>query len=348
MPDNPSALVACPIRPSDASAVPRTAFSILPSPPHVRSLPTVGKVLCVKRHMGERGVLVFYSAARQGFIRDENLALVRSLELKDCVLGAFFASASDFERDFAGNQLKAVQKAQDFCRIIGAPPGTAMGHDAEDIHLPAPGNAGSIWLLLEHYLGPLSGAYFHVAPGVFDDEHFSNFQFAKLKSVEYSADLFTFACIPSGIQRLRPPRAGGTSTLVKVPSEARAPEAGEPGNLVFAVARNPPHRRYDAHPEESVASMQVREAVVRQNSNLEQVFLEHLDVKTLSILCARGRLRSLMVQSTLRQPLQNPQIIKLMANLLELAWLHICVQDGLGSAFPTWELLTVLAKRCVE
>ncbi|CUS13187.1 unnamed protein product [Tuber aestivum] len=465
------------------------AFPVPTSPPYICPPLARDGALYVKRHMDEGGVLAFYSAARKGFIRDETFALVRSLELRSCVLGACFASGGEypasaaggeelrhwrelhnggfvavfeellkeriqglkyitivydrgglfpatpnFERDPTGNELKAVQKAQDFCRIIGAyaamhplvqvkistthfalvhalftahsPPQCvtslktsiyrrpamletfrryvlpALGANLEHLALLATGPGSgfppnTIW---DHY----SGAYFHVAPGVFDDEHFfSNFRFEKLKSVEYTADLFTFAWAPSGVQRLcirhsRTAHPHWWRSLGKhalrglenleiwydcdsiVPGGAQSPPPPEDDDTstdfsvcfrdlkALAIARNPPHRRHVVHLEESVASVRIREAVVRANVDLEEVFLEHGDVRTLATLCSRGRLRSLTVQSTLHQPFQNPEIIKLIANLQELAWLHICVQDGLGTAFPTRELLTMLAKHCAK
>ena len=461
--------------------------------------------------MDEHGILAFYSAARKGFIRNETLALVRSLELRNCVLGACFVSggeypapvvsdgelyywrelrngdfatvfegllkerirglkciriiydrcrfspaiprcvgdekegkeeeyvltehyllAPNFERDFTGNELKAIQKAQYFCRIVGAYAAThplvqvkistthfalvhalftaasaprrvtslktsiyqrpamletfqryvlpTLGTNLEHLTLLTAGHgsdflSNTIW---DHY----SDAYFHVTPAVFLDEHFfSGFRFEKLKSVEYSADLFTFAWAPSGIQRLcvrhsRTAHPHWWKSLAKhtlrnlekmeiwydcnspIAEGAHSPPPPDdddtPINFsicfrdlkALVIARNPPRRRYIAHPEESVASRHVREAVVRANANLEEVFLEHVDVETLSTLCARGRLRSLTVQSTLHQPFQNTQIIKLIGNLQDLAWLHICIQDGLGTAFPTRELLAVLARHC--
>ncbi|PWW77928.1 hypothetical protein C7212DRAFT_362370 [Tuber magnatum] len=460
------------------------AFPAHPSLPCVGPLPAGGNASCVERHMDERGVLAFYSAVRKGLIRNESLALVRSLELRDCVLGARFASGGgypvsavgdgelchwrelrngdfvgvfgellkerrirglkcisivygrspNFEGDFTGNGLKSVQKAQDLCRIVGAYAAMhplvqvkistthfalvhalftdlaaplcvtslktsiyrrptmletfrryvlpTLGTSLEHLTLltAGPGSGFPSSTIWDHY----SGAYFHVTPGVFDDRHFfSNFQFAKLKSVEYSAELFTFAWAPSGIRRLcvrhsRIVNSRWWRSLAKqalqnlekleiwydcnspIPGGAQPPplpgDDDTPADFsicfrdlkALAIARNPPHRESFAIPEESVASMHIREAIMRANADLEEVFLENGDVETLTTLCSRGRLRSLTVQSTLHRPFQDSQIIRLIANLQELAWLHICVQDGHETAFPTLELLNMLAKHCVK
>ncbi|RPA91164.1 hypothetical protein L873DRAFT_1819846 [Choiromyces venosus 120613-1] len=452
------------------------AFPLQPSPPYICPLSAAPTCDCADqcvKYMNERGILTFYSALRRGLVRDEMLALVRSLEVRGGMLAGCFSPPSreytlgeiyslrDLEhgefvfvfrrllrermtglkcirivydrypdQDHFETELRATQISRNFCQIVGAyaaahprvqvkisttdfalvrslfgvlkgPPRVtslkmsiyqrsamlekfkecvlpALAANLEQLTLLAGGSQSNrIW---EHS----SGASSHVAPGVFDDEEFfSNFRFQRLKSVEYSAELFTFGWVPEGVQRLCVRHSGTPhprwwKSLAKhslrklekleiwydcsspMPSGAESPEEDAEDDetpvdfsicfrdlKALVIAQSPPYTGYITHPQESPpSSATLRESVIRANPQLKEVFLEYASLGTLSALSARGRLRSLTVQSTLYRVFQHPHALQLFPNLRELAWLHICVQDRLGSAFPTAEVLAGLARYC--